>query len=115
MEVDLKRIADAPGYGTGKVVRDQLAAEADCRAALPHPDKIAAIQARSNDGGHLVPMAHFGYSVEGDLDWGLYHDGTDDLSAAFGHDAKQDALTVAAIINAYRTGILVLAIKETTP
>lgn len=106
---ELNRIANTPGFGTGAVKRDQLAAEAQCRASLPRSDSVAAVQARGDDGGHLVPMAHFGNSSEDDRDWGLYHEGTDNSSDVFGHDARSDAVAVAAIINAYRAGTLVPA------
>lgn len=104
---ELTRIANKPGFGTGQVARDQLAAEAKIRDALPSPDRVAKVQARSGGGGHLVPVCEFGNSHEDGKDWGLYHYGSDDLSGILGHDAKEDAEFLADLVNAYRLGLLV--------
>ena len=55
----------------------------------------------------MVPMAHFGNSNDDGNDWAIYHDGREEDVWCFGDDAKTDAMTVAAIINAYSLGILV--------
>ena len=106
--MDLHQIANTPGFGTGKRMRDKLAEDAACRANLPEPSKIAQVMARPNDAGHLLLIASFGNSSEDGQDWSLYHEGSDDLSGVFGWDAKHDAQSVANIVNAYRLGILVV-------
>ena len=106
---DLKRIANSGSYGSGKAVRDKAAAEREALSLLPEPEFMNEFVAADN-GGHLVPLCHFGCSNEDGKDWGIYHDGHDYHNAAlFGIDAKSDARAVAAVLNAYRMGLLVRA------
>lgn len=105
---DLRRIADTPGYGTGEATRDRLAALAECRALLPDPRRLPVFIATGSDPfSHPVPMAHFGNSSEDGKDWSICHDGTTEADA-IGQDARDDAQIVAAILNAYRLGLLVV-------
>lgn len=107
---ELKRIANSGTYGSGKSVRDKLSAEASVLEDLPEANRVPTVVA-ATDHSHMVAMAHFGNFSEDGLDWGLYHDGREDSVWCFGDDAKDDAKAVAAIINAYRMGILVRASK----
>lgn len=104
---DLKRIANQPGYGTGRVARDKMAALSEVAALLPPPLEVPLMVASATAACDL-PMAHFGCSNEDGMDWGIHHDVTDEDGCAFGQDAKTDAILVAAIINAYRMGLLVM-------
>lgn len=110
--IDLNEVANARGYGTGRAVRDRLAAEAECRALLPDPHYMPSVEARGDDGGHLIPMAHFGNSSDDGKDWALFQEYTECELSELGQDARDDARIVAAIINAYRLGVLVLAGEE---
>ena len=105
--MNLTEIANTPGFGTGKAARDRLAAESECRAMLPEPRNVPPVIAATDS--HWVLMCHFGNSNEDDQDWAVYHDGRESDVRALGDDAKSDAQCVAAIINAYRMGILVPA------
>lgn len=106
---DLKRIANEPGFGSGARARDRLAAEAECKALLPDPHWMQAVEARGDGGNHMLPVCHFGNSNEDGKDWSLFQDGSDFCEAVFGQDARDDAQIIAAIVNAYRMGILVRA------
>ena len=101
---ELKRIANSGSYGSGKAARDRLAAEAEIREMLPHPLQVPVMVA--SPGSDMVPMAHFGNSGDDGKDWGLYHDGHESDIWCFGEDASTDAKIVAAILNAYRMGII---------
>lgn len=104
---DLHKIANTPGFGSGKRARDQLAAEAEALALLPNPRALPCFVA----GGDALMLSHalmcgFGRSSEEGADWAIYHDGVTEADA-IGHDTKLDAQIVAAILNAYRMGLLV--------
>ena len=103
---DLKRIANAPGYGTGKAARDRMHVEAECREMLPDPRALPVFVA-GPDGmmSTHIPMCHFGHSSDDGTDWGIYHDDVTETDA-IGHDAADDARVVAAILNAYRQGVV---------
>lgn len=103
---DLHAIANAGGYGTGKAARDRLAAEAECLALLPTPACVPAFTASSDAPMFArLPLCTFGNSMADNRDWSLYADGVFDHSA-IGHDPKEDAERIAAILNAYRMEIL---------
>ena len=102
---ELTSIANLPGFGTGKTARDRMAAEAEALALLPDPKWVPIVVAAPDS--NLVPMAHFGNSRDDGKDWGIYHDGRESDVWAFGDDAKTDAQIVAAIINAYRLGLII--------
>lgn len=105
---ELRQIANTPGYGTGKVARDRMAAERDIRALLPDPDALPhVIASRRPTDTHKSPMCHMaGYSDDDGNDWSLYQE------RLIG-DAATDAQIVAAILNAYRMGII--AVTEPQP
>lgn len=107
---DLHKIANTPGYGTGRAARDRAAAIAEIKSLLPDPAWMPTFTAAPHikDG---LPMCSFGNSGEDGQDWHITHDMGDiqrDL-IDFGQDAKMDARIVAAILNAYARGILVRA------
>lgn len=102
----LRDIANTPGYGTGKRYLDRLAAEAECAALLPDPLAISPVMA-STDPANNFPIACFGNS---DQDWFLVSEDAPDgfmQHACLPSDAESDARTIAAIVNAYRLGVLV--------
>jgi len=106
MTNDLHGIANARGFGTGKAYRDRKAAEAECLQLLPSPMALPTFIA-GPDGmmtSH-VPVCHFGYSSDHGEDWHIWHDGVTEADA-IGHDAADDARVIAAILNAYRLGVL---------
>lgn len=106
---DLKRIANSGAYGSGQAARDKLAAQNEALSLLPEPHFMPELVAASSPGT-MVPMCHFGNSNEDGEDWAIYHDGMDYCGAAtMGSDARDDAKIVAAIVNAFRMGLLVMA------
>ena len=111
---DAQRIANTPWFGTGQRFRDLKAAEADCLDHLPDPSSIAPIMAASNLDNWMI--CGFGNSNADGRDWYLTTDGVRAsalIDAGFPADAKTDAIATAAILNAYRLGLLVR--KETPP
>jgi hypothetical protein len=100
---DLKRVANAPGYGIGQRVRDRLAAEAECKALLPDPGWVPAVVA-SCEARSGLPMCHFGNDPTGD--WSIFYAERPLGDSPFGLSAEDDARIVAAIINAYRLGLI---------
>lgn len=111
---DLHKIANTPGYGTGREVRDRAAAIAEIKSLLPDPVWMPTFTSAPNINDGL-PLASFGNSGEDGQDWHITHDMGDMCRDAidFGDDAKTDAQIVAAILNAYARGILVLAKGDT--
>jgi hypothetical protein len=100
---DLKRIANTPGFGTGRAMRDRLAAEAESLALLPAPKDVMPVRAATDIGaGWLV--CSFGNSSDDGQDWHLITDEVrGSIVAEFSElpkDAKSDARIVAAILNA---------------
>lgn len=105
---DLQRIANAGGYGTGQAARDRMAAEAEIRHRLPDPRTVPPVMASTNCASNWL-IASFGYDDESDNDWHLVTcdvRASETRGAALVQGAKDDAETVAAIINAYRIGII---------
>ena len=79
---------------------------------LPPPDQIAPLKAARCDGSNWIVAYQTGFSEEGQGDWGIVTDsarGSSLCGYELPGDAKHDAESVAAILNAYRTGRLVLA------
>lgn len=107
----LQAIMDAPGFGTGRAYRDQKAQEAEALALLPDPGLVAPVMASTDPVSNWM-ICSFGNSGEDGCDWFLVTDNvraSSTLGLDFPDDAKMDALTVAAIVNAYRMGLLVRA------
>lgn len=108
----LQEIINTPGFGTGRAYRDQLAQEAEALALLPNPRSVMPVRA-SNDAGAGWLVCSFGHSGEDGQDWHLITDEVrGSIVAEFSDypaDAKTDALITAAIVNAYRMGLLVRA------
>ena len=106
---ELQAIMDSPGFGTGRAFRDRKAQENEALALLPDPEWMAPVMA-STDGSSNWMISSFGNSGEDGADWYLV---TDNVRASmtvdleFPEDAKMDALRVAAVLNAYRMGLLV--------
>ena len=106
---DLQRAIDTPGFGTGRALRDRLAQEAECIALLPDRAWMAPVMA-ANDAGNWM-IASFGNSGNDGDDWFLVTDHVNASAlgdAMFPQDAKTDAMAVAALLNAWRMGILVV-------
>ena len=112
--MNLHEIANAPGYGTGRNARDRAAAIAEIKSLLPDPLWMPTFTAEPHINNGL-PLASFGNSAEDGQDWHVTHDMGDTSRDAieFGSDAKLDARIVAAILNAYARGILVMATDST--
>ena len=106
----LQSIMDAPGFGTGRAFQDQKAQEAEALALLPDPKDVMPVRASTDAGAGWI-VCSMGNSSDDGQDWfiitdevrGSYLAEFSDLPA----DAKSDAHIVAAIINAYRMGLLV--------
>lgn len=107
---DLQAIMDKPGFGTGRAFRDQKAQEAEALALLPDPKDVMPVRA-STDAGAGWLVCSFGNSGEDGQDWHLITDEVrGSIVAEFSDypaDAKMDALRTAAIVNAWRMGLLV--------
>lgn len=105
---DLQRIMDAPGFGTGRAFRDQKAQEAEALALLPDPASVMPVRASTNMGAGWLVCS---FGNEDGQDWYLITDEVrGSIVAEFSDypaDAKMDALRTAAIVNAYRMGLLV--------
>lgn len=83
------------------------------KSVMIPPERIAPVKATSETVGTNWPILHFGHSSADDQDW---HVTTDEVRASsllcsfdFPGDARNDAEFVAALINDYREGRLVLA------
>lgn len=112
--MNLHEIANARGYGSGKAARDRAAAIAEIKRLLPDHAWMPTFTAAPHIN-HGLLMASFGNSSDDGQDWHITHD-QGDMSRdciEFGSDAKMDARIVAAILNAYSRGILVLAPDST--
>ncbi len=107
---ELQAIMDTPGFGTGRAYRDRKAQEAEALALLPDPAWMAPVLATPDPGaGWLV--CSFGNSADDGLDWHVVTDQTRAstmVDLEFPEDAKMDALRVAAVLNAFRLGRLVV-------
>lgn len=107
---ELQSIMDAPGFGTGRAFRDLKAQENEALALLPDPKDVMPVRASTNAGdGWLI--CSFGNSADDGQDWHLITDEVrGSIVAEFSDypaDAKMDALITAALVNAYRMGLLV--------
>jgi hypothetical protein len=113
---ELQAIMDAPGFGRGRGYLEQKAQEAEALALLPNPKDFAPVRAASGVDDWFI--ASFGSSSDDGKDWYLTTDSvraSELADAAFPCDAKIDAHAVAAIINCYRMGLLVLAARQEPP
>ena len=107
---ELQKIMDAPGFGTGRAFRDRKAQENDAIALLPDRAWMAPVMASTEMSRNWL-ICSFGNSGNDGQDWHLVTDHTraSDLgNAMFPEDARTDAHAVAAVLNAYRMGLLVL-------
>lgn len=104
---DLHKIANTPGYGTGRAVIERARAESDCLALLPSPSSLPVFVAkRARDVRDGLPILTTGYSNEDGDDWCIVAmHGTE--ADAVGQDAMDDAKVIAAILNAYGLGLIV--------
>lgn len=112
--MDLHDIANSGGYGTGRAAMDRAAAVAEIKSLLPDPVWMPTFTAAPHINSGLM-LASFGNSSEDGQDWYITHDQGDTSRDAieFGNDAKMDAKIVAAILNAYTRGILVMSTPST--
>lgn len=107
--MDLHEAANAPGFGSGKRVRDAATAEAKIRETLPPPDSLPPVMASTDYAANWL-IASFGNDAETDEDWHLTTvnvRASETLALSLMDSAKRDAEVIAAIVNAYRLGILV--------
>ncbi|PPB79795.1 hypothetical protein LV82_02586 [Albidovulum inexpectatum] len=104
---DLHKIANTPGYGTGRAVIERANAESECLALLPSPSSLPVFVAkRARDVRQGLPIMTTGYSNEDGDDWCIVAlNGTE--ADAVGQDAMDDARIIAAILNAYRLDLIV--------
>lgn len=108
---ELQAAMDATGFGTGRAYWERKAQETEALALLPEPQWIAPVMASTDCLSNWM-ICSFGNSNEDGYAWFLV---TDNVRASnigdqdFPDDAKMDAMRVAAIINAYRLGLLVRA------
>jgi hypothetical protein len=107
---ELQAIMDMPGFGTGRAFRDQKAQEFEALALLPDPKDVMPVRA-STDAGAGWLVCSFGNSADDGNDWHLITDEVRGSIVAefseYPRDAKMDALRTAAVINAWRMGLLV--------
>ena len=109
---ELQAIINQPGFGTGRAFRDRKAQEAEALALLPDPKDVMPVRATTNAGaGWLVCST--GNSSDDNQDW---HVVTDEVRGSivaefsdFPRDAKMDALVIAALVNAWRMGLIMKA------
>lgn len=106
----LQAVMDTPGFGTGRAFRDQIAQENEALALLPDSKDMMPVRASADAGAGWMVCA-FGNSAEDEQDWFLI---TDEVRGSYvaefsdyPADARTDALITAAIVNAYRMGLLV--------
>ena len=106
---ELQEIMNRPGFGSGRAYLDRKAQEKEAVALLPDRIRMAPVMASTNLDNWMI--CSFGAGDDGE-DWFLVTDQVRASSMAdleFPDCAKMDALRVAAIINAYRLGLLVIA------
>lgn len=106
---ELQAIMDRPGFGTGRAFLDRKAQENEALALLPDPEWMAPVMASTDPASNWM-ISSFGNSDEDGADWYLVTDhvrGSNLADMEFPEDAKMDALRVAAVLNAYRMGLLV--------
>jgi len=107
---ELQSLMDKPGFGTGRAFLDQKAQEAEAIALLPDPKDVMPVRASTDAcAGWLV--CSFGNSADDGNDWHLITDEVRGSIVAefseYPRDAKMDALRTAAIVNAWRMGLIV--------
>lgn len=107
---ELRRAMDAPGFGTGRAFRDRKAQENEALALLPDREWMAPVLASTDPCSNWM-ICSFGTSSDDNCEWFLVTDrvrASMTVDLEFPEDAKMDALRVAAILNAYRMGLLVV-------
>lgn len=105
---ELKRVANEPGFGTGKAVRDMAAAESEVLDLLPDPKTVPPVMASTDCASNWL-IASFGNDGVTGGDWHLVTKNvraSETVDAALMQSALDDAQTIAAIINAYRLGVI---------
>jgi len=110
ISAELQAAIDAPGFGSGRSYRDRKAQEAEAVAMQPDPEKITPVMASTDPVSNWM-ICGFGASNEDSSEWFLVTDNVRASEVAdreFPDDAKIDALRVAAVLNAYRMGLLVV-------
>jgi|GEM_PF-6260552 hypothetical protein len=108
-----KEAANRPGFGTGAALRERIFQEDDAINHLPDPAWMMPVVASADLVGNALVVCSFGNSVEDpeQRDWYLIADGQNSTvpasEAEFPADAMLDARAVAAVLNAWRMGLLV--------
>lgn len=107
---ELQAIMDQPGFGTGRAYRDRKAQEAEALALLPDPKDVMPVRATPDAGVGWI-VCRTGNSCEDGQDWHVVADEVrGSIVAEFSElprDAKLDALRIAALVNAWRMGLIV--------
>lgn len=106
---ELQAVMDRPGFGTGRAFLDRKEQENEALALLPDPEWMAPVMASTDPASNWM-ISSFGNSNDDNCDWYLVTDhvrGSNLADMEFPEDAKMDALRVAAVLNAYRMGLLV--------
>lgn len=104
---ELQAIIDAPGFGRGRAYIEQRAQEAEALALLPDPATMVPVRAATSLNDWMI--CSFGADGDG-TEWFLTTDsvrGSSLADACFPDDAKMDAHAVAALLNAWRLGLIV--------
>lgn len=107
--MDLHKIANTPGFGSGKRVRDAASAGTKIREILPPPASLPPVMASTDCAANWL-IASFGNDAETGEDWHLTTvniRASETLALSLMDSAKRDAEVIAAIVNAYRLGILI--------
>jgi hypothetical protein len=112
IRAELQAVMDQPGFGTGRAFRDRKAQEAEALALLPDPKDVMPVRATTDAGAGWL-ICSTGNSGDDGNDW---HVVTDEVRGSivaefseFPKDAKMDALVIAALVNAWRMGLIVKA------
>ena len=107
--IDLKKIANSGGYGSGaKAIAERKAID-DLISSLPDPMLMATLFARTfSTGAHVASLGH---CPDTDKDWCLEHESELGLVDGDKGTASSDAQSIAAVWNAYREGVLVVVEK----
>jgi hypothetical protein len=108
--MDLNKIANSGGFGSGAKVIDEQRERDERLASLPNPMLMAEIYARTEMGGYSI--APLGYCSDTDADWFLEHESELGLVDGEDNTAATDARLIAAVWNAYRDGLLVVGGKN---
>jgi len=108
--MDLHKIANTPGFGSGEAARNRLAEKAQRRRHIPPRNEMNEMSIDP----HGAPIASFGHDSEDGRDYQVTVDGYGSTTCC-SNSAGDDARAFVALWNAYRDGDLVWAESEAQP